>query len=194
MMMDDVERIPVGPMIFQRADRAAPSSVFVGGNDGAHMLTGTGARRQVPQIELFAKAAFGLIYAVSLTVSALFFFVWMIGWLTGKLSDRGGVLVRALPALAIVSFPLLILALAIALSDESWAALTVLGTPSWQAQTIYALSLSIPVLGALSLVAALFAGAAPRFVRGLAFVNGALVLGVAAYLWQYGWIGLKTWI
>ena len=111
------------------------------------------------------------------------------------LSSRGGVLVRALSALAIISFPVLIVALVVALGMDSGVALQVLGTPSWQAQAIYALSLSIPVLGALSLVAALIARfETPLFVRGLAFVNGALALGVAAYLWQFGWIGLKTWI
>jgi CubicO group peptidase (beta-lactamase class C family) len=195
MTIDDVERIPVGPMIFQRADRSAPSAVFVNGPAGAQMLTGTGARRQVPQVELLAKAAFGLAYGAALATSAFFFFIWVIGWLTGRLSKRGGVLVRALPALAIFSVPLFGIMIAMALADESWAALTVLGTPSLTAQTIYALSLSIPLLGVLSLATSLAARfETPFFVRALAFVNGALALSVAVYLWHYGWIGLKTWI
>jgi CubicO group peptidase (beta-lactamase class C family) len=195
MTLDDIERIPVGPMIFQRADRSAPWAVFVEGGAGAQMLTGMGARRQVPQSELVAKGAFAAVYAAALAVSALFFVVWLFGWVTGRLSRRGGVLVRALPALAIVTVPAMIVTLAMALSNESWDSLITLGTPSLTAQTIYVLSLAIPLFGAASVAASLAARfETPFFVRALAFVNGALALVATAYLWQFGWIGLKTWI
>lgn len=193
LFVDGTERIPVGPMIFQRTDRSAPTTLFVDAGAGALMLSGTGARRQVPQIEFLAKAAFAAAYAIALAISALFFFIWMFGLLTGRLAARGGVLVRALPALAIFSVPVLFVALIAALSDG--ASLILLGTPSLLAQAIYLLSLLIPLFAVLALFTSLSARfETPFFVRGLAFVNGALVLAAAAYLWQFGWIGLRTWI
>jgi len=195
IVLNDIDRVPVGKNLFQRVDRMAPTVLFVDTAEGTQMLTATSARRQVPQIEVFAKAGFGLIYALALVVSGLFFFIWMIGWFGGRLADRGGVLVRAVPLLAILNLPVFAIDLLFTLGDGSWDVLMTLGTPSVPAQVIYGLSIAAPVLGVLAVVVALTAGqGTPRLVRGLAMLNGALVLVASAYLWPYGWIGLKTWI
>lgn len=195
LLIEGVERIPVGPMVFQRTDRSAPTAVFIAAADGAEMLTATGARRQVSQFELIAKGAFVVTYALFLALSLLFFMVWAISLFLGRLSHRGGVLVRAIPFLTILSLPVFLGVFLMTLGDESWGSLITLGTPSTMAMTIYGLSLAVPILGALSVFASLAARfETPFFVRGFAFVNGALALIAATYLWQFGWVGLKTWI
>lgn len=195
LMIEGEERIPVGPLVFQRTDRAAPTAVFVPTESGADMLTATGARRQVSQVEVIAKGAFVVVYALCLTVSALFFVVWAVSLFLGRLSERGGLLVRAIPFLAILSLPAFLVTLLMALGNESWESLITLGTPSAMAMTIYGLSLAVPIMGAFSLFEALAARyETPILVRGLAFVNGVLALIAATYLWQFGWVGLKTWI
>ena len=189
------EAVPVGPNLFQRLDRAAPTALFAVTEDGPMLLTSFAALHQAPMSVIAAKAGYGVVFALALVTSALYLLVWVTGWLRGRLADRGGVLVRAVPALALFSVPAFVATLATMLSDESWQSLVRAGTPSFQAQTIYWLTISTPVLGALALLVTLRAGAeTPLFTRVLAFVNGALALGAAAYLWQFGWIGLKTWM
>jgi len=195
LLIEGVERIPVGPLVFQRTDRAGPTAVFVPTASGADMLTATGARHQVSQVEIVAKGAFVVLYALSLAVSLLYFIVWFVSLFLGRLAERGGLLVRAIPLLTILALPAFLMTLLTALGDESWESLITLGTPSAMAMTIYGLSLSVPILGAFSL----FEGLAARYEtpilpRTLALLNGALALIAATYLWQFGWVGLKTWI
>ena len=56
------------------------------------------------------------------------------------------------------------------------------------------LTYSIPVLGALALLMALFSRSAPGWVRGFAVLSAIVTLGIAAFLWPYGWIGVQTWL
>ena len=195
LLIEGVERIPVGPLVFQRIDRAAPTAVFVPTAAGAEMLTATGARRQVSQFEVIAKGAFVILYALCLAVSLLYFIVWFISLFLGRLSERGGLLVRAIPFLTILALPAFLMTFLMTLGDESWESLITLGTPSTTAMAIYGLSLSVPILGAFSLFEALAARyETPILTRTLALANGALALIAATYLWQFGWVGLKTWI
>jgi hypothetical protein len=125
----------------------------------------------------------------------IFMVVWIAGWYSGRLRGRGGVLVRLLPTLAVLSTPLFLGAFLFAAAGGSWETLTVLGTPSPAALAIYWLSLSIPILGLLSLGVGMAAQPETPFsVRGLALLSGALALGATAFFWQYGWIGLQTWL
>ncbi len=191
--IEGIERIPVGPLVFQRTDRSAPTIVFIPTADGAQMLSSNGARRQVSQLEVIAKSAFVILYALCLAVSLLYFVVWFISLFLGRLSERGGLLVRAIPFLTILALPALLGTLLMALGADT--SLIILGTPSAMAMAIYGLSLAVPILGALSVFASLAARfETPYLVRGFAFVNGALALIAATYLWQFGWVGLKTWI
>lgn len=195
LMLDGIERVPVAPNTFQRIDRAGPSMLFVDTPEGKLLLAATGARRQLPMTEVAAKGGFVIAYALALLISVLFFIVWLISWPLGRLAERGGVLVRLVPTLAIAAPPVFLVTFLLFVAGDAWETLVILGTPSWQAQMIYGMSWAVPVLGALSLLFALIAPyGTSMFVRLLAFVNGALALGAAAYLWQFGWIGLKTWI
>jgi hypothetical protein len=102
-------------------------------------------------------------------------------------------LVRAIPFLTILALPAFLGTLLMALGADT--SLIMLGTPSTVAMAIYGLSLAVPILGAFSL----FEGLASRYetpiiARTLALANGALALIAATYLWQFGWVGLKTWI
>jgi CubicO group peptidase (beta-lactamase class C family) len=195
LLFTGIERIPVGANIFQRTDRAGPTLAFAPTPGGAILLTSTSASRRVAMTEIVIKSAFGAVYSLALVVTILYLLIWLIGWFGGRLADRGGALVRLVPTLAILSIPTLFAILFVELSDPSFTALRALGTQSPAALAIYALSLAIPILGALSVLSAIIANReTPLFARALAFVNGGVALGLAAWLWQFGWVGLKTWI
>lgn len=159
------------------------------------MLTAFGASRLVPAWEVAVKAVYAISYAVAMLLSAVFLFVWTVAWIGGRLRGRGGALVRLVPSVAIFVPVVFLAAFVAAIAEPSMGALVTVGTPSTTAQIIYGLSLAIPATGALSLLIALAAPyATPFFVRMFAVLNSALVLGAAAFLWHYEWIGLKTWV
>jgi CubicO group peptidase (beta-lactamase class C family) len=192
LVLDDDEYIAVGPRLFQRTDRAAPGRLFAEVEGEMQMLSATNARRQVPMLELIWKVAFAGTYALVFAFSLLYPPVWITGWLRGRLEDRGGVLVRAIPLLAISSLPALLLLLALIPGESSQAILT-FGKPSIHAQAFYWVTRAMPYLGVLSLLAGIFAVRAHWFVRSLAALTGALVLGASLFLLHYGWIGIELW-
>jgi hypothetical protein len=195
LVLDGVKRIPVAPNVFQRVDRMAPSVVFAETDNGIELLTATGAKRKVAESEIYVKAGFGGAFGLSLAISVIYALVWIMGWVNGRLAERGGVLVRAVPALVVLALASLAGLLLFLLADEGFESIVRIGTPSPVAVTLYAISLSIPVLGGLSLVLGLIAGhGTSLFVRGLALLNGMIGLTASAFLWSYGWIGLKTWM
>lgn len=195
LMIDEKEQVRVGDNLYQRVDRSVPGTVFASSEDGTLLLTANGASRMVPIPEFVGKAAFALVYGLSLFLGAILLLVWTFAGLAGRLRDRGGALVRVVPALSLF-VPLALLGVFIAaVSEPSMGAVVTVGTPSAMAQVIYGLSIAVPVVGALSLLVALFArGETPALIRLFALTNSALVLAAAAFLWQYGWIGIKTWL
>jgi hypothetical protein len=155
------------------------------------MYTGTGANRLVPAWELNAKVAFMVTFAAALAVTVVYMFVWIPSAFMGRLAERGGVTIRVLPALALLAVVATGGTAMLLLSSED---IEFLGRPSPLLWFLYGLSLSIPVLAGIALLrAAIGSTSAGRFTRGLALVDALLATGAAAYLHQYGWIGLKIW-
>ena len=195
LSVDNVERVPVSARTFQRLDRAAPSLIFADTESGLQMLTSTGARRLVPESEIMLKLGYAGAFAFSLLVSAIFAVVWMVGLFQGRLAERGGVMVRAVPFLALIAMIAFSGLLVLLLTDDAWGSIQAMGTKSPQALTLYWLSLSVPVLGGLSVVLGMIAGhGTSLLVRALALLNGMIALTAAAFLWPYGWIGLQIWL
>ena len=100
---NDTKRIHIGNNFFQKADKAVPNIVFVPSGDDMLMFTPTGAERKVPLPELAGKAILAAVYVFALVVSALYMLIWIPSAFLGRLSDRGGVTIRLLPWLAILS-------------------------------------------------------------------------------------------
>lgn len=191
--INGTQRHMVGPRLFEKKDVAAPNVVFAESPDGPLLLTALGADRKVPQMELVAKAIGAGLYLLLLVFSLIYLLFWVVGLLRGKLGERGGVLVRLVPTLALFAPAIMMLIIFTILAGTS-GAIEALGTPSMTAQTLYYLSYAIPVLGALSLVMSFVASGAPGWVRGFAFLSAAVAFAMTAFLWPYGWIGLQTWV
>ncbi|MFN9161434.1 MAG: hypothetical protein ACK6DM_01800, partial [Alphaproteobacteria bacterium] len=111
--------------------------------------------------------------------------------LTGRLAQRGGLSIRLVPALAMLTLVVggFTLILILSLNDVE-----ILGKASTAGWLLYGLTLAIPALGAATLVrAAMGAPDANLFVRLLAWANGLVVITAAGHLWAYGWFGMKIW-
>jgi hypothetical protein len=155
------------------------------------LFTATGADRKVQLPELIGKAAMATVYLLALALSALYMLIWIPSAFMGRLTDRGGVTIRLLPWLAILST----LAVAgIAIVAFSGATLDQLGRPGPLGWALYGATLATPALGALALLRAIMgAPDANILARAIAWLSSIATLTFAGYLWTYGWIGMKLW-
>jgi CubicO group peptidase (beta-lactamase class C family) len=189
-VFNDTKRTHLGGAIFQRADRAAPNMIFVRQGGDVLLFTGTGADRKVPLWEVGGKAAYAVALALAVIATVVYMLIWIPSAFLGRLSARGGVTIRLVPWLAMLS----LLGLAgVTLYILSTGDLDLLGKPSNLGWTVYGLSLAVPAMGALALLRAMMGSSANLFVRSLAWLNGLVVLAFAAYMYAYGWIGMKLW-
>jgi CubicO group peptidase (beta-lactamase class C family) len=186
-----MKRTHLGGGVFQKENTAAPNMVLVDEPEGVVMYTGTGANRLVPAWEMWAKVVYIGTFTAVLAASVIFMLVWIPGAVRGRLAERGGLTIRLLPTLAMLS----VVALGgLAMTLMAVGDLEVVGRPSLPAQTVYGLSLAIPVLAVLAALRALLpAQGANTLVRGLATLAAMLSIVAAIYLYQFGWIGLKIW-
>ncbi len=185
------KRLHVGNNTFQKTDKAVPNIVFVPKGDDMLMFTAIGADRKVPRTEIVGKAAMAAVYLLALVLSALYMLIWIPSAFMGRLAERGGVTLRLLPWLAMLSTVAVTGIVAVALSGAS---LDQIGRPSTLAWVLYGATLAAPALGVLTLLrAAMGAPDANLFARGIAWLSGLAVLIFSGYLWSYGWIGMKLW-
>jgi hypothetical protein len=131
------------------------------------------------------------IYVLALVLSALYMLVWIPSAFLGRLGERGGVMLRLLPWLAMVST---VVVAGIVLVGLSAAGLSELGRPSPIAWALYGATLAVPVLGAAATLRTVMgAPDANLFARGMAWLSSIATLTFAGYLFAYGWIGMKIW-
>jgi CubicO group peptidase (beta-lactamase class C family) len=185
------KRLHVGNNTFQKTDKAVPNIVFVPKGDDMLMFTAIGADRKVPLTEIVGKGAMAAVYLLAVVLSALYMLIWIPSAFMGRLAERGGVTLRLLPWLAMLSTVAVTAIVAVALSGAS---LDQLGRPSTLGWTLYSATLAAPALGVLTILrTAMGAPDANVFARGIAWLSGLAVLVFSGYLWTYGWIGMKLW-
>lgn len=188
---NDTRRIHIGNNLFQKADKSVPNIVFVPSGDDMLMFTPTGAERKVPLPAIAGKALLATIYVLALVLSALYMLIWIPGAFLGRLSDRGGVTIRLLPWLAILST---VAVAGLAIVGFQGADLAQIGKPSPLGWALYGATLATPILGALALIRTTIGAPDARFlVRGIAWLSSIATLVFAGYLWAYGWIGIRLW-
>lgn len=188
---NDTKRIHVGSNMFQKPDKAVPNIIFISKGDDTLLFTAIGAERKVPLPELLGKAALAAVYLLGALSSAIYMLIWIPSAFMGRLAARGGVTIRLLPWLAILSTAAVTGIVSVALSGAS---LDQLGRPSPLGWALYGATLAAPALGALALLrAAMGAPDANILARGIAWASGVATLAFAGYLWSYGWVGMKLW-
>ena len=183
--------VHVGNGVFQTKGAAVPDFLITRTTDGIELYHGLGAERRLPDWQVAATITFLVAFVTVLLLDLLFMPFWLWGLLTGRLAQRGGLSIRLVPALAMLTLVVggFTLILILSLNDVE-----LLGKASTAGWLLYGLTLAIPALGAATLVrAAMGAPDANLFVRLLAWANGLVVITAAGHLWAYGWIGMKIW-
>jgi CubicO group peptidase (beta-lactamase class C family) len=188
---NDTKRIHVGSNMFQKTDKAVPNIIFIPKGDDTLLFTAIGAERKVPLPELLGKAALAAVYLLGVLSSAIYMLIWIPSAFMGRLAARGGLTIRLLPWLAILSTVAVTGIVIVALSGAS---LDQLGRPSPLGWALYGATLAAPAFGALALLRATMGAPDANFLaRGIAWAGSLATLAFAGYLWSYGWIGMKLW-
>jgi CubicO group peptidase (beta-lactamase class C family) len=188
---NDTKRLHVGNNLFQKTDKAVPNIVFVPKGDDVLMFTATGADRKVPLPELIGKAAMAGIYVLAVALSALYMLIWIPSAFLGRLADRGGLTLRLVPWLALLSTVAVTGIVVVALSG---ATLDQLGRPSPLGWALYGATFAAPALGILALLrTAMGSPDANLFARAIAWLSSIATLIFSGYLYTYGWIGMRLW-
>lgn len=147
--------------------------------------------RQADTLRVFLLAAFGAAFTFSLVHAV----VWNISAFRGRLGRRGGVGLRLLPLMALAA-PVALAGLMVAATAGASpvSGIERLGAETPWSLAIFAATLMIPALGALTLWRGLTAGfGAPYWLRLYNVGVGALVLTSAYGLWSYGLLGVRLW-
>ena len=183
--------VHVGNGLFQTKAAATPDLVITRTDDGIELYEGLGAERRLPDWQVAATVTFLIAFVTVVLLDLLFMPFWLWGILTGRLAQRGGLSIRLVPTLAMLTllaggFTLILI---LSLNDVE-----LLGKASTAGWLLYGLTLAIPALGAAALVrAAMGTPDANLFVRLLAWANGLVVVTAAGHMWTFGWIGMKIW-
>lgn len=179
----------VGDGQFHAEGESAPGLIALNNDDGFVLQSGTVTYRKVSPVEMWAKViAVGLIAVVTIAAS-IYAIVWLIGALRGKLAERGGILPRLSPSIALAAS----LAAAIApLMLFGTGSFELLGKPTFIGWSVFAITLAAPFI--VGLAAFLFwrrKGSRASSVMGVAQLASAVI--ICAYLIQGGWFALRIW-
>lgn len=193
LTMNGTDFFPTSEHTFRRADREAPTAAFVSDGEGTYRFSAFDASVKEPAwraVLIVATLALLLVGAVS---GLVLLPIWLIALIRGRLADRGGVLVRILPLLAIgamlTTFALPFSYLGTGAIPDALA----LVTPGAYSYAIFAFSVAFPLLGALGLWRGVVTGDANLFIRGYAVLTSLAVLLFSLYCATIGWIGAQTW-
>jgi hypothetical protein len=182
LSIDGQPRI-VGPALtLRRPERVAPTQVLVRTEEGPELLGGTEALRKVPSWTVQAKAAFGILAALSLLLA--------LGVLVVALVRRRASWAAVAGVLAFVPPVALLVMLGTVMSMHASDQLVLFGQASWLSVGVFVLSLLIPAGGLLALHGALRGRGVARWSAALA---AGVVLVATVHLALHGWIGLRTW-
>jgi len=191
--MNGTDFFPTSEHTFRRADRDAPTAAFVSDAEGTYRFSAFDAAIKEPTWRAILIVA-TLALLVLGTVSGLVLLpIWLIALIRGRLADRGGVLVRVLPLLAIGA---LLTTFALPFSYLGSGAIPdalALATPGPYSYAIFAFSIAFPIFGALGLWRGVVTSDANMFIRGYAVLTSLAVLLFSAYCTAIGWVGAQTW-
>jgi CubicO group peptidase (beta-lactamase class C family) len=193
LVIDGKKFTHVGGFLFQREDRSVPTLAF-DVSDREPRMIGNVAAKRVSDSVLYQRSAWTIAFG-ALSLFALFhLFAWVYGLFRDRLRTRGGAGLRVLPFMALGSIWALIGVVILISGLDTAVLLPAIGSQSLWALSLFVASLSIPIMGFLSFWRGLTAGyGAPAWIRLYAMAAGAVTLIAAAYLNDFGWIGIMTW-
>jgi CubicO group peptidase (beta-lactamase class C family) len=184
--------LATGQHTFRRADREEATLAFVSDGGSIYKISAFGTQLQEPMWRAVLLAAIAVVLAVGLVLTILMTPVWLVSAARGRLSERGGLIMRLLPLLAFLSFATMMGLVAYAVLGSGTSAWTNLAYGAYS-QTIFVASVLFPLFALLGVVAAWRGTNANGFVRLLLGITSLAMLAGASYLASIGWVGVQTW-
>jgi CubicO group peptidase (beta-lactamase class C family) len=184
--------LPVGQGLFRTGGLSTPSLFVRFENEGITLTGPSGAFIRATDTSVFFKALFAAAYSATLiALCAYTAFLVPRWWARGLPSGR--VVLQSAALLPILMTGILAVLAAVVFADERWAPLGAVGRPSAVSLSLYLSSLLVPASWVFAWVAAWRVNSQPKWLRVLALWAGFLALIATAYMWGYGWIGVRTW-
>lgn len=190
------ERIGVGGNKFRRGDRPDATMIFYTTPEGQHeMSTGREVMRQFTTAELAVHVAMLAGTALALAIAALSILGRTVRMLVPSWRRSTGALGAAMrwtPTLSVASF-LTMLGVFLVTANLGYQAVETLGRPNAATYAIYGASLAWPALAALGLALSVVGSGSTKPSRAAAFLTSIGMLGLAAYFYMHGWVGIRFW-
>ncbi len=190
------ERIGVGGNRFRRGDRPDATLIFYTTPEGQQeMSTGREVMRKFAPLELGLLAAMLAGAALALAITVLTLITRPVRMLVPSWRRSTGALsatMRWAPTLSALSF-VTMLGVFLVTANAGYQAVEMLGRPDAATYAIYSASLAWPVLAALGLILSVVAAESTKPSRAAAFVTSIGMLGLAAYFFMHGWVGIRFW-
>jgi len=186
-----VFRRVVGAGLFQRPDRPSPNVVFVQSAAGPLLLGPLSASCRISGWWIWAYIIYMIILLISMLLALMLLMVWLVAGVRGRIHGWRTWLVRLIPTGGLILLAAFGGCLMTALSDATY----LLGTPSLPAVIIWVSSLLLPLAGLAALTVMIKWGSQLRWpLRSVIWLDILLVLVASLRFWQWGWIGLRTWL
>ncbi|MBV9992056.1 MAG: beta-lactamase family protein [Alphaproteobacteria bacterium] len=184
--------VPTARHIFRRTDRDRASIAFAQEDGEVYKLTAFNASvkeplwRVVVVFAVLGAIALGAVFGAVMTIP------WLVGGFRGRLTERGGWMVRFAPLLSILCLVAALGMTMYVVLGSGTSALRLLAEVGPYSVTIFVLTLLYPLLAALGLWLAL-TRKAPAIVRLYAAITCAGMLAFSAYALPIGWVGARVW-
>jgi CubicO group peptidase (beta-lactamase class C family) len=193
LIVSGTDFLPVSAHLFRRYDREDPSLAFV--DDGGRVYK-IGAFNAAMKEPLWLMASIFLVGAVC-ALGAVIGIVMVIPWIyfaaRGRLSDRGGLMMRLAPLAATVALGITLALPLMVLTSASEGAVRWLAEIGPYSVTILVCSLLFPIFALAGLVLAVRNTGARMIVRGYVGIACIGLLAVSIYLASVGWIPMQSW-
>ncbi|MEQ1753228.1 MAG: serine hydrolase domain-containing protein [Micropepsaceae bacterium] len=187
------EFFPVNDHVFRRFDRESPTLAFSEAGGGTYKISSFSSAAKEPAWRAYTIMGVLGMLAVGAAIALLMTPVWLFGLVRGRLTERGGALVRFLPVLSVIALVITFAMPFVYLASGSIPSALLLASPGPYSYTIFGASLLFPLFALLGLVRAWSAGDANLFVRLHAGLTSLALLVFAAYAASIGWVGAQTW-
>ncbi|HEY8698308.1 MAG TPA: serine hydrolase domain-containing protein [Rhizomicrobium sp.] len=185
--------LPTGAHIFRRFDREQPSLAFVEDGGQVYKISAFYSAEKEPLWRVALIAIEAVLLAAAAAIAIAMAPVWLIAGLRGRLSERGGWLVRFAPLLSIVALAVTFVLPLMAIMSSGTSAFRSLSDIGPYSLAIFAASILFPLFAALGLWLSLSRRDAGAFVRLYAGLASSALLAFAVYAAAIGWVGARTW-
>ncbi len=189
---DAATYLPVSDILFKSEESGAVVMSRVEdplAGDVVHL--GTGVFQPVSPVIVYAQLVIGILWGLSIQTAVLYFLVWGVRRLRGKIAPGASIRVRLWPLLASLSAIAVVISFSMGMEDP----FSKLGAPTPISVTIAAATLAFFLFAVLGAYTSWVVRGEPmnRVNYWYSTITSWVHLAVALYLLNYGIIGLTTW-